>query len=68
MFPASGGRLLGEYQMAVEENDFGFLQSATHRVIAHKSYIHLEAASSGSTVCTLVLCARTDEAVEELKV
>ena len=68
MFLSSGGRLLGDYQTPVEESDFGYLQSATHRVIARKSYVHLEAAPSGGTVCTLMLCARTEEAVQELKV
>ena len=54
--------------MVLEETDWGYLQTATHRVLARKSYVHLEAAPSAGRVCTLVLCARTDEAVNELKV
>ena len=57
MLLVPGGRLLGDHQMELEDTDWGYLQTATHRVLARKSYVHVEAALSAGRLCTLV-CVR----------
>ena len=58
--------MLSDHRVPVETHQLGRLDSVRHRVVNGRSYLHLEAADK--PVCTLVLHARTDEALRELKV
>ena len=65
-FIIPGATPLSSFLTCPPEGAYGILDSVRHVVLGGRSYLHLE--RGGSAVCTLVLCQRTENALDELKV
>lgn len=65
----AGGAPIATFRTPISDDILGSLRMPVHQVLHGKSYILLQRAlgSRGVPVCTLVLCHRSEQALDELK-
>ena len=62
----TGGAFLGSFTSPIVHQDLGCVGGVEFVTLQQKPYLHLH--QDGTQVCTVVLCNRSEEPLQELKV